>query len=105
MIPKIHEEVDELDSEVRKAPRSSAAREELGDLLFALVNLARHLDQDPEATLIAATEKFRKRFNAMARSVEAEGTNLGEASIDVMEAHWQRIKSQIDGGAGPFDPR
>lgn len=105
VIPKIHEEVDELDHEVRNSPESPAVREELGDLLFALVNLARHLDQDPEAILIAATEKFRKRFNAMARSVEAEGGDLGEASIDVMEAHWQRIKSQNDGGADLFDRR
>lgn len=105
VIPKLHEEVDELHGEIVRSPRSPAVREELGDLFFALVNLARHLDQDPEATLIAATEKFRKRFNAMARSIEADGIDLAEAPIDVMEAHWQRIKSQDDGGARPSDPR
>jgi nucleoside triphosphate diphosphatase len=105
VIPKLREEIDELDTEIRRSPRSPAVREELGDLLFALVNLARHLDQDPEATLIAATEKFRGRFNAMTRSIEAEGIDLAEASIDVMEAHWQRIKSMDGSGSHPPDPR
>lgn len=105
VIPKIREEVEELNSEVSKSPHSPAVREELGDLFFALVNLARHLDQDPEATLICATEKFRRRFNAMARSIEAEGIDLGKASIDVMEAHWRQIKLQDGGGAHLSDPR
>jgi MazG family protein len=105
VIAKIREETDELHEEIERDPRSPAVREELGDLLFALVNLARHLDQDPEATLIAATEKFRKRFNEMARSVEAGGNKMGEAPLDLMEAHWERIKSRTDDGTSPSGQR
>ena len=92
VLPKMREELAELQVEIERDPRSPRVREELGDLLFAVVNVARHLGEDPEATLLAATEKFRRRFNAMVRSVEAAGHPLDHASLDLMEEHWQSIK-------------
>lgn len=92
VVPKIREETGELEDAMRRAPGSPEAVEELGDLLFALVNLARHLGQDPEAVLSMATEKFRTRFNAMARSVETAGHRMGDAPLDLLEAHWQAVK-------------
>jgi ATP diphosphatase len=104
VVPKIREEVGELEEAMRIAPGSREVTEELGDLLFALVNLARHLGQDPEAVLSVATEKFRSRFNAMALSVERAGHRMGDAPLELLEAHWQAIKrAPIE--SPPPDPR
>jgi len=89
---KIREEIDELASAIDLDRQSAAVSEELGDLLFAVVNLARHLGRDPEATLIAAAEKFRSRFNLMAGSLESDGYRLGRAKLETMEAYWQEAK-------------
>jgi ATP diphosphatase len=104
VVPKIREEVDEMAEAMRIAPGSREVVEELGDLLFALVNLARHLDQDPEAVLSVATEKFRSRFNAMAEAVEATGHRMGDAPLDLLEAHWQAVKKRAIESPPP-DPR
>lgn len=93
VLPKVREEIGELETEVSKMGSSAAVQEELGDTIFALVNLARHLDQDPEAALRVATEKFRLRFNAMARSLEAAGHHIGDAPLDLMESHWNAVKN------------
>jgi nucleoside triphosphate diphosphatase len=103
VIQKIREEVDELEVEIKRSPESSNAREELGDLLFAVVNIARHLGEDPQASLLHATEKFRKRFNAMVRSVEAAGHRMGDAPLDLMEQHWQSIKARQANENPPAD--
>lgn len=97
VVSKVREELDELVAEMESNATGPTVQEEVGDLLFALVNLARHLGQDPEATLHAATEKFRARFNAMARSVEAAGHRMGEAPLDLLEIHWQAIKGNPAG--------
>jgi MazG family protein len=104
VVPKIREEVDELDEAMRASPASAEVTEELGDLLFALVSLARHLGQDPEAVLSVAIEKFRTRFNAMAASVEGAGHRLGEAPLDLLEEHWQTVKKAASGNPPP-DPQ
>ena len=74
---KVAEELDEL--------RADASAEELGDLLFAAVNVARHLDVDPEAALRAATDKFRARFQAMEKLSEARG-------VPVSDDLWAEVK-------------
>lgn len=102
VVPKIREETEELVDAMEGDATPDHRREELGDLLFAVVNLARHIGCDPEAALAAATEKFRRRFNAMARSMEEAGHRLGDAPLSVMEAHWQRIKRDEQ---GRLDPR
>ena len=85
----------------RSATRSPAAiathvAEEIGDLLFAVANLARKLDHDPEALLRAANRKFAARFRAMEARLADAGTPVGSdaASLDVMEAAWQAGKAR-----------
>ncbi len=85
---KIREELDELES----APKESQA-EEFGDLLFALVNLARVMKIDPEAALQAANGKFIRRFHAVEAGLQAQGKKTTEATLDEMEVHWQAAKA------------
>ena len=61
-------------------------------MLFALVNLGRHLKIDPEAALAGTNEKFRGRFHHVERALEAAGRTLEEATLDEMEALWQQAK-------------
>lgn len=103
VVEKIREEIDELITAVERDPTSPEVKEELGDLLFAVVNLARHLDQNPEETLAIATEKFRNRFNSMARAVEGAGHKLGETPLDVLESHWQAVKKTPASKTPPSD--
>ncbi|MBD3161900.1 MAG: nucleoside triphosphate pyrophosphohydrolase [Candidatus Eisenbacteria bacterium] len=105
VVAKIREEIDELSEAVDEEGTDGAVAEELGDLLFAVVNLSRHLGRDPEAALAAANEKFRDRFNRMAASVEASGLRLGEVPLHVLEDHWTRIKSQEPRRTPPVDRR
>jgi MazG family protein len=105
VIPKIHEELREVEEILVEGGGAARLEEEVGDLLFAVVNLARHLGQDPEAALRVATEKFRGRFNAMARSVEADGHRMGEAPLPVLESHWEHVKRRPSGSEGSSLPR
>jgi ATP diphosphatase len=82
---KIDEELAELDAE-SEHPRML---EELGDLLFAVVNLSRHLNIEPEAALREANAKFERRFRTMERLA---GTTFPELDLDAQEALWQRAK-------------
>lgn len=103
VLPKVREEVDELRLAVEGGLDANAVREELGDLLFAVVNLARHLGEDPEAALSAATEKFRGRFNRMAKTVESAGRRMGEVSLEDLETAWQAEKRRSAMGNPPSD--
>jgi ATP diphosphatase len=90
---KVHEELDEL-SEVSEGP-ADRRRAELGDLLFTVVNLARHLEVDPEQALRAATARFERRF----RTVEEGGTLTG-VGLAELERRWQAAKAAEDHGEG-----
>jgi ATP diphosphatase len=95
VLDKVEEEIGELRHELARGRKSRArVREELGDLLFALVNLARHLDVDAEGTLKDANVKFRDRFRRIEEHFEARGRELGQVSLDEMEAVWQEAKSK-----------
>ena len=72
VLAKIREECDEIEAEIAAGERSKAAAE-VGDLLFAVVNLVRHLDADPEATLRAANQKFARRFALIEQALAAQG--------------------------------
>jgi ATP diphosphatase len=91
VIAKIREELDELEAEIGAAPSpdASAVGGELGDVLFALVNLARHLDVDPDAALRGTNEKFARRFRFIEQAL---GERLGQAGLEEMEALWQSAK-------------
>jgi tetrapyrrole methylase family protein/MazG family protein len=88
--PKIAEETAELEAAVAS---SGAVEEELGDLLFAVVNVARHLDIDPEGALRAATVKFRDRFMAVERLAAARGTELRSLDLAGLDALWDEVKA------------
>src|SRR5436309_6970130 len=95
VIAKIQEEVDELRQVVDavSAAEQERAEEEMGDLLFAIANLARKLGIEPETALRKATEKFSARFGTMERAVAASGRVMRDMSIEALEDEWQRVKS------------
>src|SRR5262249_55547288 len=84
--PKIDEEIGELKSELVRNADQAAQEDEIGDLLFAVVNLARKLDLDPEAALRRATAKFERRFRRV-ESLADEGAT--GTDLDVLEKLWQ----------------
>jgi len=92
VVDKIEEEVEEL----RQAASGDPAHleEELGDALFALANLARKLGIEPESALRRANDKFTGRFEALEASFRAQGRALSAATLDEMEAEWQRLKME-----------
>ena len=114
---KLHEEIEELREAIREhgeRPATAAAgdagaapggggaaaaeaddarvREELGDVIFAVANIARHLQVEPEAALKLTNRKFRRRFRHVERGLRAAGRELGSATLDEMEALWQEAK-------------
>lgn len=93
VIDKLHEELDEL-AEARRLASPELLEDELGDVLFVVVNLARFLKVDAEQALRRANAKFRKRFGHIEESLAARGRALPEASLDEMEALWQEAKQK-----------
>lgn len=91
VIAKAEEEIGELRGAIA-AGAAPAVREEVGDLLFTVANLARRLDVDPEAALAAANRKFRHRFEHVERGLAALGKPLGEATLAEMDALWEAAK-------------
>ncbi len=94
VIAKIEEEVAELRETLENEPDNAArAEEEMGDLFFAIANLSRRLGIEPEAALRKANEKFTKRFNQMEANFHASGRTLDGATLEEMDAEWEKIKS------------
>lgn len=96
VLQKIREEADEIEAALDRNDREGLA-EETGDLMFALVNLARHVDADPEAALRATNTKFERRFAFIERALEAQGRTLEQASLAEMDALWNAAKAQERG--------
>ena len=96
VMDKIEEEVAELRRAVGGEGRERA-EEEMGDLLFAIANLARKLGIEPESALRKANEKFSARFEALERHLEREGRSVHDATLEEMEAAWGKIKAHEDG--------
>jgi len=92
-LAKVREEADETAAALR-AGDTRAAAAELGDLLFAVVNVARLADVDPEAALQATIERFRTRFQRMEDAADATGRELRSLSLDEMERLWLEAKSR-----------
>ena len=93
---KLHEEIDELKEAWQMAEAGTGARDavedELGDLLFVCVNLARFLKVNPEQALKRTNHKFDARFRAIERVLEKEGRNLDEETLEALDAVWQSVK-------------
>jgi len=93
VLRKIREEADEIEAELDRGDNNAAATAaEVGDLLFAAVNLARHMRADPEAVLRATNRKFERRFAAIERSLAARGKAPAEATLAEMDALWEEAK-------------
>ncbi len=91
---KIREELEELEEAV--GTRSAAhIDEEFGDLLFAIVNLARHLDVDPEQALTTANRKFEARFREMERAIHAAGDDFKDHNLESMDKEWRAAKKRL----------
>jgi ATP diphosphatase len=91
---KIAEEIGELRAEIDQDAPAERLSDELGDLLFAVVNLSRKLAIDPEQALRGANRKFERRFHAVEQRLAARGKAVGEASLDQMEVEWQQVKRE-----------
>ena len=91
VLAKLREEIDEVEVELDAGDIDKAAGE-IGDLLFAVANLARHLDIDPEHALRGANTKFERRFGHIESRLAAEGRKPQDASLEDMEALWNEAK-------------
>jgi nucleoside triphosphate diphosphatase len=122
LIAKLGEETDELRVELNRFPASGPQprgagiagagkppvpeelrirlEEEVGDLFFVLVNIARYLSLDSESALKKANRKFKRRFQWMEEQIRASGSDLQHCSLDELEALWQKAKRQERGAAG-----
>jgi len=94
VIEKIDEEVTELREMVDRTPQDRArVEEEMGDLLFSIVNLSRKLGIEPEAALRVANDKFQRRFTELEQSVRADGRQLRELNLEQLEHYWNEVKT------------
>ena len=91
---KIHEELEELEEAVG-GRNSGEIDEEFGDLLFAVVNLSRHLDVDPEQALRGANDKFERRFRAMEQAILDSGRALRALTLAELEQEWRAAKRRL----------
>jgi nucleoside triphosphate diphosphatase len=92
VLRKIREEADEIEAALDRDDPSAAA--EVGDLLFAAVNLARHLDADPEALLRQTNRKFERRFSSIEQALATRGKAPQDATLAEMDALWDEAKAQ-----------
>src|SRR6476661_4041339 len=93
VLHKIREEADEIEAALDRGDADQLA-EETGDLLFALVNLARHVGADPEQALRRTNAKFERRFAYIERALAARGRSLEQASLEEMDALWNAAKEK-----------
>ncbi len=95
-LAKIREELAELEEAVAASAdtsRDSHVKDELGDLLFSVTNLARHLKADSESALANTTAKFARRFRAVEAGAKADGRDLKDMTLAEMDALWDRAKA------------
>jgi ATP diphosphatase len=101
ILEKLREETAEMEAEIKGRAPKDRLLDEVGDLLFVCVNLARRLDFDPESALRHANAKFERRFRAMEALLARQGRKPEETSLDEMEALWQEAKKSDPGkGSG-----
>jgi MazG family protein len=92
---KVEEELAELKQAINSQDRH-AIEDEVGDLLFAVVNLARKCKLDAETALQAGTDKFVRRFNLLEDELKAQGKKLGDVDLAELDAIWDKIKGRAD---------
>ena len=95
VIAKLHEEIEEVRVEFAKGPvadNHERLQDEIGDVLFVCVNLARHANVDVGAALRQANHKFERRFRSMEAMASAEGSTLQDMPLEQQDAYWDRAK-------------
>jgi ATP diphosphatase len=97
VVAKVHEEIDEVLVEVSKRDQNPdfyqpRIVDEMGDLLFAVVNLARHLKVDPEQALRQANQKFERRFRGVEQHVAENGKPIENHTLDELDLYWNAVK-------------
>lgn len=93
VVAKVHEEIDEVMHEAQQSVvDGEKLEEEIGDLLFATVNLSRHLGSKAETALQKANDKFERRFREVEAIIAAQGLSMPGATLEQMEAAWQQVK-------------
>src|SRR5439155_4743015 len=102
-LAKVKEELAELERETGEGKRERL-EDEIGDLLFAVVNLARKLAIDPRAALERANDKFTRRFEAMEQLAEQRGIEIGRATLDELDRLWDEVKGQSLQGSNSSAP-
>jgi len=100
VVAKIHEEIDEVLVEVKRTDltdqqKQARIEDELGDLLFANVNLVRHLNANPETVLRQANKKFETRFRLVEEAVLKQGKQMDECSLTELDAIWDEVKKRL----------
>lgn len=94
VLAKVREEIAEIEAELNQAPQSAdRIEDEIGDLLFVVANLARHVKVDPEQALRRTNAKVMRRFASIEKALAAEGRSPADATLDEMEALWQEAKA------------
>jgi len=93
VLAKIREECDEVEEALSRDDKTHVA-EEIGDVLFAVANLARHVKTDPDAALRATNQKFERRFGYIEQALLAQGKTLGDVGLDAMDALWNEAKAK-----------
>ncbi len=93
VLDKAEEEIGEIRDALARGEKD-AVREEVGDLLFTIANLARKLDVDPEAALAGTNRKFRERFARIEEGLAAQGKTAAEATLEEMDALWEAAKRE-----------
>jgi MazG family protein len=94
VLAKIQEEIGEIHHEIAVRAPPERLADELGDVLFAVANLARHLQLDPEAALRGANAKFERRFGRVERWLAEEGRTPAESTLAEMDALWNQAKRE-----------
>ena len=94
VIEKIKEEINEVKEEIKKLNNDKKIKNEIGDLMFSVINLARFIGIDPEESLERTNIKFINRFNEMERKVQIDRKNLKDMSLKEMDRYWEKSKKK-----------
>ncbi|MGQ0287249.1 nucleoside triphosphate pyrophosphohydrolase [Pasteurellaceae bacterium 22721_9_1] len=98
VINKLHEEIDEVKQEINQPERNvERINEELGDLLFATVNLSRHLNCNAEESLRQANHKFERRFRSVEQKLNEQGKTCQQSNLMAMDLLWDEVKKEEKG--------
>jgi tetrapyrrole methylase family protein / MazG family protein len=94
VLKKVREEIDELEAELKRGDTGKAAAE-MGDIIFSVVNLARHLGIEPEQALRSTNDTFMRRFAYIEQALRQQGKKLKESNLEEMDRLWEEAKQKI----------